>query len=279
MSPEPRISVLVPCFDDGAVLLEALASLEGGEPFEIVVVDDGSTDAATLATLDEVEAAGTRVVHQANAGLPGARMTGLRETRAPYVFPLDADDLAEPAALVAMADLLDADPGAAVAFGDYLEFGTGDELVRSVPERLDAYRLAYTNEYPVSSLFRRTALEQAGGWRAIDFGYEDWDLWLSLAEAGARGVHAGPGRITYRRRLHGERMLTTAKRHHREIYRTLRGRHPRLFAEIAIHRARSDLSRRRRLLYPVVYGGRPRFRAERHVKRLLDRAGVWTLRR
>ena len=243
------------------------------------MVDDGSTDPATLDAFAALEADGVRVVHQENTGLPGARMRGLAETSAPYVFPLDSDDLLEAATLPAMADALDAAPGAAAAFGDYAEFGGPEDLVRAVPDRLDPFRVAYVNEYPVSALFRRTALEHVGGWKAIRWGYEDWDLWMGLAEAGLPAVHVGTGRITYRRRLHGTRMLTAAKANHREIYRTLKGRHPRLFADIAEHRRRSDMSPRRKLLYPVVYGGRPRFRFERHVKALLDRTRLWTLRR
>lgn len=276
-----RVAVIVPCFNDGAVVGEAVASARAvPEPVELVVVDDGSTDPETATVLGRLAAAGVTVVHQQNTGLPGARMAGLAATSADYVFPLDADDLLEPATLPAMADALDADPGAAVCFGDYAEFGDGEDgIVRAVPERLDAYRIAYTNEYPVTALFRRSALERAGGWRAIQHGYEDWDLWMGLAERGLRGVHAGPGRITYRRRLHGERMLTTAKRNHREIYRELRRRHPALFDQVAEHRRASDLSLLRKALYPVVYGGRPRYRWERRVKAALDRAGVWTLRR
>ena len=275
-----RVAVIVPCFNDGALVTEAVASARATpEPIELVVIDDGSTDAATLAVLDELEADGVRVVHQENTGLPGARNAGVRATAAPYVFPLDADDLAVPEALVEMADLLDADPEAAVAFGDYTEFGSIDEIVRATPAWLDPFRLAYTNEYPVSALFRRTALEAAGGWHPIRYGYEDWDLWITLAERGLRGAHAGTGRVTYRRRLHGERMLTNAKRHHRELWRTIRTRHPDLYGRIATHRRASDLSPLRKALYPVVYGGRPRFAWERRVKRALDRAGVWTLRR
>ena len=275
-----RIAVIIPCFNDGEIVTEAVASLKGvAEPLEVLIVDDGSTDAATLAVLDELEAGGSGVLHQQNTGLSGARNAGVAATTAPYVFPLDADDLAVPATLVAMADLLDGAPDAAVAYGDYTEFGSIEEIVRATPEWLDPYRLAYTNEYPVSALFRRTALEEVNGWAAIRYGYEDWDLWISLAERGARSVHAGPGAITYRRRLHGERMLTEAKRRHRELWRTIKSRHPRLYAEIGEHRRRSDLSPLRKALYPLVYGGRPRYAWERRAKRLLDRAGVWTLRR
>ncbi|MCW2967820.1 MAG: polysaccharide deacetylase family protein [Solirubrobacteraceae bacterium] len=275
-----RVAVIVPCFNDGSVLTDAVASLRGaGEPLELVVVDDGSTDPATAEVLAGLAADGVTVLHQANTGLPGARMAGLAATAAPYVFPLDADDLAEPGALTAMADALDAAPEAAVCWGDYVEFGGPREIVRATPPRMDAYRLTYTNEYPVTALFRRTALERVGGWRAIHWGYEDWDLWMGLVEQGYDGVHAGPGLVTYRRRLHGERMLTTAKRNHRTIYRTLRGRHPALFADVRAHRRTSDLSPLRKALYPFVYGGRPRFRWESSAKALLDRAGVWTQRR
>ena len=275
-----RVAVIVPCFNDGAVVGEAVASARAvPEPVELLVVDDGSTDPATAQVLDGLRADGVHVLRQENTGLPGARMAGLAATSAPYVFPLDSDDLLEPATLPLMADALDRDPDAAVCFGDYVEFGGPDELVRAVPDRLDPFRSAYANEYPVAALLRRSALERAGGWRPIQYGYEDWDLWMGFAEHGLRGVHAGQGRITYRRRLHGERMLTTAKRNHREIYGELRRRHPQLFARIGEHRAASDMSPVRKALYPIVYGGRPRWRWEARAKAALDRAGVWTLRR
>ena len=280
LGPEaPRVAVLVPCFEDGPLLLEAVASLSGGEPVELVVVDDCSTEAETLAVLERLGAKGTRIVrHQENRGLAAARNSGLRATSAPYVFPLDADDLAVTGALSRMADLLDARPEAEVCFGDYEEFD-GQPLLRAVPEELDPFRLAYTNEYPVSSLFRRSLLEELGGWRPLGAGYEDWDLWLSLAERSARGVHAGPGFVTYRRRMHGGRMLSAAKREHPVLYRRLRQEHARLFAELPRHRRESSLGRVRKLLYPVVYGRRRRFAVERRLKSVLDRLGVWTLRR
>jgi glycosyltransferase involved in cell wall biosynthesis len=277
-----RVAVIVPCFDDGAHTAEAVGSVDEAEPVEIVVVDDHSQDPTTLAVLARLEGKGVRVVrHGANRGVGEARMTGLAATSAPYVFPLDSDDLAVPGALAAMADRLDDDPEAAVCFGDYDEFGDS-QLVRAVPQRIDPYRLAYINEYPVSSLFRREWLERVGGWRAGGYSgrsYEDWNLWMALAEAGARGVHAGPEQITYRRRLHGERKLRAGKRRHRALYRELRAAHPKLFAAIARHRRVSDLSAPRKLLYPIVYGSRRRFPVEARLKRLLDRAGVWTLRR
>jgi glycosyltransferase involved in cell wall biosynthesis len=280
-SAPSRIAVIVPCYGDGELAAAAVASIDEEEPIEVVVVDDASPDDATRDALASVN--GVRVVrHDRNMGLITARMTGLAETVAPYVFPLDADDEAAPGALAAMADILDADPRFDVCFGDYVEFGT-QNVVRAVPDTLDPYRLAYTNEYPVSALFRRTALEAVDGWRASGFAepaYADWNLWIALAESGARGAHLGRGRLTFRKRFHEGRMLDEARRRHHLMYRDLRRAHPAFFGEIAAHRRRSDLSRSRKVLYPVVYGRRRRFpRFERKVKLALDRLNVWTLRR
>ena len=283
--PLPRVAVLIPCFNDGATLGETVASIDEAEPVEVVVVDDGSSDPATAAVLEALEAEGRRVIrHERNQGLIEARMTGLAATSAPLVFPLDADDCAEPGALGAMAEALVANPAAAVCFGDYLEFGASN-LVRAVPPALDPFRLAYTNEYPVSSLFRRTELEAVDGWRfrGEPLGaYEDWNVWMKLAERGATAVYLGPGRITYRRRLHGggdERMLDTARADHPQLYARLSAEHPELFNRLGEYRRASDMPAARKLAYPYVYGGRTRRPFERRVKKALDRVGLWTLRR
>ena len=74
--PGHRIAVVVPCFNDGATLRETLASIQEPEEIELVVVDDVSDDPETLRVLAELEAAGTRVLHQENRGLAAARMAG-----------------------------------------------------------------------------------------------------------------------------------------------------------------------------------------------------------
>lgn len=272
----PRVAVIVPCFNDGAFLPDAVRSVAEPEPVELVVVDDASTDPQTLAVLDRLRSEGVHVVrHAVNRGLSAARRTGLEHTRAAYVFPLDSDDLAVPGALAAMADRLDAHPDAAACFGDYAEFGTRSR-VRRVPDRLDPYRIAFRNDYPVSSLFRRDAIEPLGAWQDVGgmVGYEDWSLWMSLAEAGYEGVHLGRGRTAVRRRLHGSRMLTGAGRDHAVLYAELRRTHPRLFADVRRHRAGTDLSIPQRWLYPVLFGRRPPFGLRTAAEELLQRLRI-----
>jgi glycosyltransferase involved in cell wall biosynthesis len=282
-SPRPRVAVVIPCFDAGPMLLEAIASVQEPEPVEIVVVDDESSDPATLELLARVEANGVRVIRQRpNGGCAVARTTGVEATGAPYVFPLDTDDLAVPGMLSKLADQLDEDPGAAVAGGDYEEFGSY-EVIRAVPDRLDPFRVAYTNEYAVGALYRRSVIEPLGAWRDPggpgQRGYEDWNLWMDLAERGERLIHMGPGVPVYRRRVLETGVNHDSRRRHAHLYERLRAGHPDLFARVAEHRRRSDLSSVRKLLYPVVYGDRRLLRGERVIKPLLDRVGVWTLRR
>ena len=78
----PAVSVVVPCFNGGRFLDSLLASLERQtfRDFEIIIVDDGSDDEATLRKLASLESR-VRVIHQDNRGLPGARNSGIAAAR------------------------------------------------------------------------------------------------------------------------------------------------------------------------------------------------------
>jgi glycosyltransferase involved in cell wall biosynthesis len=271
-----RVCVIVTCHNEGPLLEAAVRSIRESEPIELVIVDDASEDEATRSTLRELESEGVPVLRQeVNEGVAAARMRGLASTSAPFVYPLDADDLAVPGVLAPMADALEKDPWAAACVGDVVEFGDY-ELLRRTPRRLDPYRVAFTNEYPITALFRRTAIEAAGGWCRLGdhHGYDDWNLWMGLAERGERIIHLHAP--AYCRRLHGPRLNQQAKANHRYLYGNMRDRHPKLFAEIRTHRSRSDLPLVKKYLYPHVYGSRPSVPFERTLKPRLDRLGLWT---
>src|SRR4051794_19401338 len=270
----PRVAVLIPCHGEGPLVAEAVASVTEEEPVEIVVVDDASPDAATREALARLD--GARVIRlERNSGVGLARTRALEESSAPFVYPLDGDDLAIPGVLARMADLLEAHPEADACVGDIVEFGD-HELVRRIPDTLDPYRVALTNDYPITALYRREAVAAIGAWRPYyeHQGYEDWNVWMGLAERGSRVVHlGGPG---YRRRLHGERLNQLARTRHAERYAAMRRAHPGLFARLPEHRRASDLSLPRKLLYPLLYGARAEIPFERRIKPWLDRLGIWT---
>jgi glycosyltransferase involved in cell wall biosynthesis len=268
---EPRVAVVIPCHDDGPLLHEAVASVQEDEPVEIVVVDDGSTDPATLAVLDEISARGIAVVRQANAGPGAARTAGLAATVAPFVYPLDADDRLDPGALAAMADALMERPEAGFAWGDYLLFGEQRGRYRA-PQRWLPWTLTYVNPYPISSLFRRQALERAGGWEGS---YEDWNLWLRLAGLGVEGISVD--RVVYHRRLHGDgRQLARDRARHRALYAELRERNAAVFGERKQLRRIERPVQWKRAVYPVLFGARAvvPLRIEAFLQRMMMRRGT-----
>ena len=273
---DARVAVVVPYYEAGELVLDAVESIREHEPVELVVVDDHSQ--RHTAPLDRLEAHGVAVIRRPDNGGPSAaRNDGLEATRAPYVLPLDADDLLMPGVLGAMADKLAAAPAAAACVGDYEEFGDGT-VTRAIPDTLDPFRVAYNNDYPITALYRRSAIRD--GWHdpLPDMrGYEDWGLWMTLAERGEPIVHLGA--VAYRRRLHAPGVNAAAQQRHAELYRALRRSHPRLFADLQAHRRASTLPPLRRLAYPVLLGERRLLRGARVVKPLLDRAGFGTRRR
>lgn len=241
---------MIPCFDDGATLPETLASLDGCDECEIVVVDDGSSDHATLELLERLKAGGLRVVRQPNSGPAAARMAGVHATSAPYILPLDSDDLAVADGVRALAEALDTTSEAQLAWGDYESFGLKSELTRS-KDTLDPWLITHVNPLPYATLIRREPLVEVGGW-APDLGYEDWDLWMSFAERGWAGVHVPL--VVLRYRVHGPRRWSGDTRRHAVIEEQLRSRHPKLFGERSRNWRSSRAPWRLRLLVPLIDG-------------------------
>src|ERR1051325_1413095 len=116
MNEQPLISVIIPCYNQGHYLAQAIDSaLDQLYPsLEVIVVDDGSTDGTPLVAASYPA---VRLVRQPNSGLAAARNRGLADCRGTYVVFLDADDRLEPGALRAGASRLDSLPECAFVYG------------------------------------------------------------------------------------------------------------------------------------------------------------------
>lgn len=242
-----RIAVVIPCYNAGETLAEAVDSASG-EADELVIVDDGSTDSNTLTVLRRFEQAGYPVIHRENGGPSAARMTGVAATESDYIFPLDSDDTVEAGALLDLAAALDANPSAAAAWGDIQTFGLTDYRVPSAPA-LDPWFVTYANLLPVSSLYRREALMAVGGWQLPDV-YQDWDTWMALAERHFTGVYVP--RVVYHYRRHQGSLMTTSLERYSDMYNELRRRHEQLFVERRINRSVSPAPTSLKVLLPIV---------------------------
>lgn len=242
------VAVVIPCYNDGATVADAYRSALVQRPAELVIVDDGSSDPETLRKLDELRARGARVIRQENRGSSAARMRGVAATSSPFVQPLDADDVLAPGALRALLAALE-QTGADVAWGEVRSFGRSDLLWRAALP-IDGWMLTHVNPLPGWPLLRRSTLLAAGGWRH-DAAYEDWDLYLSLAELGARGVFVPRLFMYYRIHGTGRRWRSSLTSLHDNV-NDLRRHHSELWSSRRRLWLRSTAPPRCRLLFPLI---------------------------
>lgn len=225
-SGSPTVAVIVPCFNLGHYLPEALDSVAAQtyRDFEVVVVDDGSTEAVTLRTLDECESAGSRVIRGENRGLSAARNIGIRATASPFVTCLDADDRLLPTFLERSVAALEA--GADIGFASHWVRTFGDEQGEWRPDRCDLAALVNMNTVNGAAAMRRECFDAVGGFdEEMREGCEDWDFWLSVVEAGFAGTIVPEILYEYRRRPDSMSRLMMEGETHRRLYRRLARKH------------------------------------------------------
>lgn len=195
------LSVVIPCYNHGEFLLEAIASVEsyGGRHWEIIIVNDGSIDRVTLELLETLKTQGYHIVDQANQGLSAARNAGIQRACGRYVLPLDADNRVQLPYLTRAIDILDQHPDVGVVYGNLELFGERSGIVQ-VP-RLSVDLLLVGNAIDACAVFRRSIWDEVGGYDSNipgKLGYEDWDFWLGVLERGWQFWHLEEVGFSYR---------------------------------------------------------------------------------
>jgi GT2 family glycosyltransferase len=221
----PDVTVVIPVYNDVAYLEDALASVyeQTHASWEIVVVDDGSTDPATKTLLDGLERPRLRVIRQANRGLPGARNAGMKLARAEFLIPLDSDDELGPEFMSKLVKVLRDTPEA--GFAHCLAQLHGDIEAVWIPRPFNPYWQLMENSVVGCVLLRTTAWESVGGYdETMTSGNEDWEMWLRLIEAGWGQVRVEEPLFRYRK--HGVSMSVSTEGRFEEGRRMVRDRNP-----------------------------------------------------
>lgn len=174
-----ELSIIIPTFNDATFLVEALASVERCAPgrYEVLVLDDGTTDPESLRILDRLREAGQPVQRQRNAGLAASRNTCVAKARSRIILPLDADNRLCPGFLEwALEQFRDA-PRLGVVYGDRRLFGFRRGRLQ-VPG-FDLRRLTICNYIDACAVFRRELWTDVGGYdESLRLGFEDWEFWM-----------------------------------------------------------------------------------------------------
>jgi glycosyltransferase involved in cell wall biosynthesis len=226
-TPRTVVSVVIPCYNQGHYLEEAIKSaVSGPHRVEVIVVDDGSTDAtATVAARHP----NIRYVHQENRGLAAARNRGLAEASGDLVIFLDADDRLMPRGIDTGANALAANPRCGMAYGRCVMIGPDGTQWPTPQQRrvLSGHHavLLRTNPIwtPAMAIIRRTVLNEMNGFREGFDGSADYDLYLRIASAYPVHDHATTV-AAYRR--HASSMSGSAGRMLRDTLAVMDGNRP-----------------------------------------------------
>lgn len=174
------VTVVIPCFNHGAYLWEAIRSVEnsGFDRYEIIVVDDGSTDPLTQKVALEIRDAGYHILLQNNQGVAASRNNAIKLARGKYIIPLDADNCLLKPYFFEGVRILEENPKVGVVYGDAIIIGekTGDWKNHPMEIR----EMLFENNIDTCAIIRRSMWEQVGGYdsKAPVPTRQDYIFWL-----------------------------------------------------------------------------------------------------
>ena len=229
-----KVSVIMPCYNDGKYIMEAVASIysQSYTNVELIIVDDGSDDIATVKILEKLKnETGVRLLRTERLRPAGARNAGIEVSTGKYILPVDADDIIESCYVEQAVQALEEDENLGIVYCHADLFGE-----KSGPWELPEYSLnsmLLDNIIFVTAMFRKEDWERVGGFRTnMEHGMEDYDFWLSLLELG-RGVRQLPDTLFHYRikpasrttRFQESAMVV------KETYRNIYLQHPKLYEQ------------------------------------------------
>jgi len=237
------VSILIPVYNQEKYVIEALDSVcqQTYRPLEVVIVDDGSTD-ASFSLLTKWVATHTQpdftvtLLHQENAGVIAACNAAYAAAHGDYLLRLDGDDFVPPDYIAVLHHALQpADSSVAYAYCDAHYTGARHGLMASAPYSLR--RLVTENYIHVSALVRAKVIKECGYFSAtMEAGFEDWDFWLLLAEHGYCGMYVTETFLWYRQYPEGNRNRMSSETH-RQLRQQIQRNHPGLYRKTGVQLA------------------------------------------
>ena len=184
------LSIVIPCFNHGQFIKDAIESVEKcpADLYELIIVDDGSTEETTTSVMSDLKSRGYRVITQENKGLPAARNTGIGAADGKYILPLDSDNKIRHDFVAKAVALLDDRPEIAIVHSDFQYAGLLDHIARIPP--FDIKNMLYTNRIDACALYRKEVWTACGGYDPqMVKGLEDWEFWLNAYSRDFQFLH------------------------------------------------------------------------------------------
>ncbi len=179
----PLISIVIPCYNHGKYIQEAIDSIQlqkYSDLFEVIIINDGSTDLFTINELNRINEPGITVIHQENKGLASARNKGIELSKGKYILPLDSDNKIVPEVFIEAIAILEKEHEIDMVYTDAIYFGgkSGNWKVGD----FDGIILFINNYIDACALIRKSVLQELGGYdkNMPAMGNEDWELWVNF---------------------------------------------------------------------------------------------------
>lgn len=181
----PLVTVYVTNHNYGAYIAQAIESVlvQTEQNFELIVIDDGSTDNSRDIIERYREHPKIVPIYQKNAGLNVTNNIALRAARGRYIMRLDADDWLDPHALELMSGLLEREPTVGMAFPDYYLVDKDGRVIEQVRRhKFDKVTLKDQPAHGACTMVRRSCLLEVGGYDPAFNCQDGWDLWIRFIE-------------------------------------------------------------------------------------------------
>jgi glycosyltransferase involved in cell wall biosynthesis len=182
-------SVIIPCYNQGLFINETIDSVlsQTFKDFEIIVVNDGSTDQFTINIINALSHPKIKIITTSNMGLAMARNNGIKAAQGTIILPLDSDDIIAPTYLEKAVPILVGNPSIGLVYSQAYLFG--DLHGKSSLPECETAKMVLRNFIINCGHFRKKDWEICGGYNPnMKYGWEDWDFWLSIIERGKK-VH------------------------------------------------------------------------------------------
>lgn len=216
---EPLVSILMPIYNYGNRINQTLNSVFNQDytNFEIILVDDGSTDEFVKHKLKELEGVDRiKVIYKENGGPSSARNEAFKHSKGQYILPLDSDDMILDGYIKSCVNILSKDKNISPVYCDTHHVGQ----VRGIEQRPEwsKERLVKGPFIVNCSMFHRESFEKVNGYDEDLNGWEDYDMWLRMMKLGYVGKRIPKPLFIYFHHENDGTVSTNANKNQQELY-------------------------------------------------------------
>lgn len=227
----PKVSIIIPCYNQGKYVAEAINSAlrQTFKDIEIVCVNDGSTDNSVeiIKSFENKYKNFIFLNNEENRGVIYSRNFAIKNCNGTYILPLDADDIIEPTYVEKAVKILDNNPNIGIVYCKTKIFGNYDKYWNLKP--FNKSDILYENCIFCSAIFRKSDFLKIGGYNNnMKYGCEDYDLWLSFIEQGLEVFQINEILFSYRQYDETSR-TTISLKNKKEIWNNLIKNHINLY--------------------------------------------------